>query len=120
MQGRVRYSMPQRGRSLRRRGDIAEALSAAASWGPATVRELAARAQVGYAAARYTESRMVARGELVRICTGRPALVALPDPADERASAAPMAARAGRVCTDWWQQLCTAPGVGATGSGGAC
>jgi RNA polymerase sigma factor (sigma-70 family) len=87
----------------------AEALSAAASRGPATVRELAQRAQVGYAAARYTESRMVARGELVRICTGRPALVALPEPADAAPVAVAPAARGCPVLIDWWQQLCASP-----------
>ncbi len=65
---------------MRRRGDLAEAISAAASQGPAEVRELAARAQVGYSAARYTASRMLARGELCQVMTGRPAVLALPEP----------------------------------------
>lgn len=41
--------------------------------------ELAARAQVGRAAAKYTASRMVARGELVVVEDGRPAVLGLPD-----------------------------------------
>jgi hypothetical protein len=65
---------------MRPRGELAEALSTAASRGPAPVRELAARAQVGYAAARYTASRMVQRGELVLLDDVRPALLALPLP----------------------------------------
>jgi predicted transcriptional regulator of viral defense system len=88
---------------MRRRGDIAEALSTAASWGPATVRELAARAQVGYAAARYTESRMTARGELVRLSAGRPALVALPDPADDTTTHSSRAGQvAGELLRSFW------------------
>lgn len=47
-------------------GDASQALlSAAAQAGPATVRELADLAGVPYAAARYTSSRLVSRGELV-------------------------------------------------------
>ena len=65
---------------MRRRGDLAEAISAAASQGPADVRDLAARAQVGYGAARYTASRMLARGELCLVAAGRPAVLALPEP----------------------------------------
>jgi hypothetical protein len=64
---------------LRRRGELAEALSQAASQGPGCVLELAARAQVGRAAAKYTASRMVARGELVVVEDGRPAVLGLPD-----------------------------------------
>jgi predicted transcriptional regulator len=47
-------------------GDVALALLQASADGPATVRELAAQSQVAYAVARYTVSRLVHRGLLVR------------------------------------------------------
>jgi hypothetical protein len=66
---------PTRGRPA---GDLSVALlSAAAQSGPATVRELAERACVGYAAARYTSSRLVSRGELVALHEGRPMVLAV-------------------------------------------
>ncbi len=66
-------------------GDVARALCHAASQGPATVRALAERAQVGYSTARYTASRLCDRGELVVLDGGcRPAVLATP-------SIAPMA-----------------------------
>jgi hypothetical protein len=58
-------------------GDIAAALLQAAQT-PGTVRDLAGRAQVGYATARYTVSRLVDRGELVVHAAGRPAVLAAP------------------------------------------
>lgn len=51
-------------------------LSAVAQGGPGTVRDLAERACVGYAAARYTASRLVSRGALVALSAGRPAVLA--------------------------------------------
>lgn len=63
---------------MRPRGDITAALVGAAARGPGPVRELAARAQVGYAAACYTASRMVKRGELVVVSAARPRLLAVP------------------------------------------
>lgn len=60
-------------------GDVALALLAAADGGPGGVRELAQRAQVGYSAAAWTCSRLVARGELVADRTARPAVLARPD-----------------------------------------
>lgn len=63
----------------RPRGEISEALLAAARHGPCTVRELAARALVGRDAAAYTACRLVARGELVSLNGRRkPATLALP------------------------------------------
>jgi len=58
-------------------GDIAMAMrSAAVQCG--TVRQLAERAQVGYAHARYTASRLVDRGELVVLDgSARPAVLML-------------------------------------------
>jgi hypothetical protein len=38
---------------------------------------LAGRAQVGYGAARYTASRLLARGDLVQLQGGRPAVLAV-------------------------------------------
>lgn len=58
-------------------GEVSQALvSAAAQAGPGTVRELAERACVGYAAARYTSSRLVSRGELVPVSAARPMVLA--------------------------------------------
>jgi hypothetical protein len=70
MSGHAAPLCPARGRPA---GDLSLALlSAAAQSGPATVRDLAERACVGYAAARYTASRLVSRGELVALHQGRP------------------------------------------------
>lgn len=63
---------------MRPRGELSQALVKAATQGPGAVRTLAARAQVGYSAARYTASRMVDRGELVVLEAGRPALLGVP------------------------------------------
>lgn len=66
---------------------------------PATVRELAERAQVGYGVARYTASRLVDRGHLEVVASGRPAVL-------QRAEAAPTAAavRPAPLVLDalWW------------------
>lgn len=63
-------------------GDVALALQRAAASGPAPVRVLCERAQVGYAAGRYTASRLVAAGELVPVQPGRPMTLALPPAGD--------------------------------------
>lgn len=61
-------------------GDIALAICSAALQGPATVRELAQRAQVGYSNARYTASRLIDRGELVVLDgNARPAVLVAAD-----------------------------------------
>lgn len=58
-------------------GEVAQALLDAATAGPAAVRDLAVRAQVGYSTARVTCSRLVDRGELVAVDGGvRPAVLA--------------------------------------------
>lgn len=63
-------------------GEVAQALLRAAECGPAAVRTLAERAQVGYGAARYTASRLVSVGELVVLDPdARPALLVRPDEA---------------------------------------
>lgn len=62
----------------RPRGPVAFALLSAAEQGPATVRELAARAQVGYGVARYTASRLVDGLQLTVLQPGRPAVLSLP------------------------------------------
>lgn len=59
-------------------GDVAVALLGAAREGPATVRTLAQRAQVGYGAAWYTACRLKERGQLVVVEEGRPAVLAVP------------------------------------------
>ena len=59
-------------------GELNQALAAAARDKPGTVCELAARAQVGQAVARYTASRMAMRGELVPVGTVRPPGVGRP------------------------------------------
>lgn len=58
-------------------GDVALAIKQAAEIGPGKVRELAQRACVGQAVARYTCSRLVARGELMVIEDRRPAVLAV-------------------------------------------
>jgi len=60
-------------------GELAQALCAAAASGPAPVRELCERAQVGYAAGRYTASRLVAGGALVPVQESRPMVLTVPD-----------------------------------------
>lgn len=57
-------------------GPVGRALLDAAQTSPGQVRQLAARAQVSYAAARYTASRLVEAGALVVIDSGRPATLA--------------------------------------------
>lgn len=74
-------------------GEVRTALGKAAEDGPGSVRELAVRAQVGYAAAKYTASRMLDRDELVVWQSGKPAKLALPNcpaiaPAGETLAAA--------------------------------
>lgn len=56
-------------------GEVASAMVSAAAVGPGTVAELAARACVGYDAARYTASRLVSSGALVALSAGRPAVL---------------------------------------------
>jgi hypothetical protein len=63
-------------------GDIRQALLAAADQGPGSYSQLACRAQVGFDAARRTVSRMVGSGELVRVSSSRPVLLARPVAAD--------------------------------------
>ena len=59
-------------------GDVSLALVSAAAQAPATVRELAQRAGVGYGAARYTATRLVNRGALVALSASRPMVLAAP------------------------------------------
>jgi hypothetical protein len=62
-------------------GAVVQALAAAAAQGPGTARELSERAQVGFDVGRKTASLMVARGDLVAVSAGRPAVLAAPSPA---------------------------------------
>ena len=64
---------------MRPHGEIRMALLDAAKQAPGTVRELAERAQVGFATAKYTASRMIDTDQLVRVEDGRPARYAAPD-----------------------------------------
>lgn len=66
----------------RPRGELAHALMKAAAAGPAPVRVLAERSQVGFAAARYTASRLVSAGDLVVLDGGRPSVLAVPPAGD--------------------------------------
>lgn len=66
-----------RGRPHGAMGAVAKALLSAAASGPGTVVQLAERACVGYAAARYTASRLVSAGALSPLCSGRPAVLAV-------------------------------------------
>lgn len=63
---------------MRPLGDLSRALIAAAFEHPGTVRQLAERAQVGFGAAEYTASRLVDRGQLIRLNEGRPAVLGAP------------------------------------------
>ena len=63
-------------------GEVREALRTAWLQGPAPVREVAERACVGHAVARYTASRMADEGQLCVVMASRPAVLALAD--DER------------------------------------
>jgi hypothetical protein len=62
----------------RPQGPVCAALLDAAERAPGTVNDLAARAQVGFAVARYSVSRLVQRRELVIIESRRPAVLARP------------------------------------------
>jgi hypothetical protein len=69
-----------RGRPARSYGPVAEALVQAAGQGPAAVKDLAARAQVGFGVARYTASRLLAARALVVVAPGRPRVLGVPAP----------------------------------------
>lgn len=71
---------------MRPRGEIRLALLAEARKAPGSVRELAQRAQVGFSAAAYTASRMLASEELQIAEPGRPAKLSAP--AEQSAPAA--------------------------------
>jgi hypothetical protein len=77
-------------------GEVAQALRGAASQ-PRTVRELAAASCVGLQAARYTASRLLSAGELVRVREARPALLVRVDAAASSAPPAPHVALEGAV-----------------------
>lgn len=66
----------RRGRPM---GEISSALLRAWEHGPCTVREAAALAQVGFEAARFRASNLVARGHLVPVDDGKPRRLALVD-----------------------------------------
>lgn len=59
-------------------GEVSLALLSAASAGPGTVRELAARACVGFDAARFKASDLVRRGALAALTDERPRVLGLP------------------------------------------
>lgn len=69
------------GRPRGSHGEVRQALRDAWAEGPAPVREVAARAKVGLAVARYTASRMADDGQLVVVVEKRPAVLALADDA---------------------------------------
>ncbi len=83
------------GRPLGSFGEISRALLAAAADRPGTALELAARAQVGRRAARYTASRLVTAGRLQVLKPGRPAVLGLAESAVAPPSIALAAALAG-------------------------
>jgi hypothetical protein len=72
-------------------GEVARAMLDRASR-PLTVRELAAVSCVGVQAARYTASRLVQAGELVRVRDARPALLVRADASPAVAAPPPHAA----------------------------
>lgn len=57
-------------------GAAALALTSAAAQAPGTVRDIGARAQVDPHVARYTVSRLLSRGELAALNSGRPTVLA--------------------------------------------
>ena len=63
---------------MRPLGACAQALLQAVQRGPGDVVSLAHRAQVSVPVARYTASRLVARGDLSVVQPGRPAVLGLP------------------------------------------
>lgn len=65
---------------MRPPGEISRVMVAAAAERPGTVRELAMRTQVGYGAARYTATRLVDRGALVRMSDERPVVLGVAPP----------------------------------------
>lgn len=67
--------MPDVARLRGQYGPVAQALLQAVEQQPGTVRELAQRANVGYAVAKYSVSRLVSAGVCV-LDGGRPATVA--------------------------------------------
>lgn len=69
-------------------GAVALALRNAAQECHGTVRELAARSQVGYAVARYTVPRLLSSGYLVVVDDCRPAVIGPPQSSMARQSAA--------------------------------
>lgn len=71
-------------RPRRAPGPVAEALLDVATE-PGTVRQLAERAQVGRRAAWYTVTRLVQRGQLVVVESGRPAVLRRRQPGDDAA-----------------------------------
>jgi hypothetical protein len=81
---------------MRPMGPIAKAMRQAAAQQPGSVRELAERAQVGYAAACYTATRMVQRGQLVPLTTSRPVVLQAVDAAESPAEALPQRQ------VQWW------------------
>lgn len=80
-------------------GEVALALCSAAQSGPAPVRVLAERAQVGYSVARYTASRLVSAGDLVVLDGGRPSVLSVP-PAGED-----LADKLDELHRSFWDQL---------------
>lgn len=75
---------------MRPRGMMAEALASAAAQAPGTVREISCRTGVPYDVARYTASRLLARGELALLGAGRPAVIG--SPAEQHCGAAALGA----------------------------
>jgi hypothetical protein len=65
---------------MRPLGDISRALLSAAAQRPGTARELAERSLVGYGPARYTSTRLVDRGQLVRLTDAPPYVLGVAAP----------------------------------------
>ena len=64
-------------------GEVGRALLQEAQRQPGTVKQLAERAQVGYQAAAATASRYLQGGQLVRVSSGRPAVLAASKPSED-------------------------------------
>lgn len=72
----MRLDTKGRGRPAGSYGDVTRALLSAAERQPGTVRDLAARSQVGYSVATKAVSRLKAAGLLAAVSEGRPEVLA--------------------------------------------
>lgn len=92
-------------------GEIARAMRQAAEKGPGTVRDLAQRAQVGYAVAATTATRLVQRGQLVVVNEQRPMVLSVPPSGDG------LAVVLSELHRSFWEVPQAGPAIGEEGGG---